>query len=56
MRYLFRYLVANYRYTLCLGECGGGILLSKLVEESEQIAHLITDRRENEQDEATLRE
>jgi hypothetical protein len=31
-------LVANYRYAPCLGECGGGILLT--VGEGEQIACL----------------
>jgi hypothetical protein len=37
--------VANYRYAPCLGECGGGILLTKLVGEGESERYLlITDR------------
>jgi len=41
--------VANYRPTPCLGECGGGILLTKLVGEGESERYLlITDRREND--------
>ncbi len=43
--------MANYRYAPCLGECGGGILLTKLVGEGESERYLlITDRRENERE------
>ncbi len=32
-----RYLVANYRYAPCLGECGGGILLTNSRREGERV-------------------